>query len=140
MFLGRMLKELGVWGVFPVLPGTSAWDPGRRRRTDQLNDWCVGGVTLKVLGSVIDDVLFERPGTLTLDGMQLTSGAKTSWAEDSVREGDVLLSDREEPGNTVTLESRRGKPQIFPRGIWEGSSENITWLIARLKCHYFNAS
>lgn len=54
MFLGRMLKGLGVWGVFPVLP-VGDWDPSRRRRTDQLNDWCVGGVTLKVLGSMVED-------------------------------------------------------------------------------------
>jgi len=47
-------------------------------------------------------------------------GLKAGWTNqqsfnvDSVRGGDALLSDREEPGNTITLESRKGKPQIFP--------------------------
>jgi len=38
-------------------------------------------------------------------------------------EGQVLLSGREEPGNTVNLRSSRGKPQICPRRFWEGSSK-----------------
>jgi len=49
-------------------------------------------------------------------------------------EEDVHLSNREEPGNTVTVESSRGKPQICPRGTLEGSSKKVRQLTAQLKC------
>ena len=51
-------------------------------------------------------------------------------------EGVVLLSDREEPGNTVSLGSSAGKTQICPRGIEESFSEKVTQIIAQLKCLY----
>jgi len=43
-------------------------------------------------------------------------------------EGDVLLSKREEPENTDTLGSSKGKPQMCPKGIWEGSSKKVMQL------------
>jgi len=56
-----------------------------------------------------------------------------------IREGDVLLSDWEEPTNTVTLGNIRGKPQICPRGTWEGSLKKTTWPTAQLRCLHANA-
>lgn len=116
-----------------------------------MNDWCVGGVALKVLGSMIEDAPLRDQACWHWMGChrpmeQEHPGLKAGWTNqqsfnvDSVRGGDALLSDREEPGNTITLESRKGKPQIFPWWIWEGSSKNTTWLIAQLKCLYINAS
>lgn len=43
-----------------------------------------------------------------------------------MREGDVLLSDREEPGNTVTSGRKGGKPPVCPRGVCKGSSNKVT--------------
>lgn len=54
-------------------------------------------------------------------------------------EGDELLGDKEEPGNTVTLGSIRGKSQICLSGIWESSSKKVMWLIAWMKGLYTNA-
>ena len=48
-----------------------------------------------------------------------------------------VVGDREVRGNTVTL-GDKGKPRSFPRGIREGSSENATRPIAKLKCLYTN--
>lgn len=42
-------------------------------------------------------------------------------------------------GNAVTFGSSKGKPQICFRGIWKGFSENVTHMIALLKCFYTNA-
>jgi len=64
------------------------------------------------------------------------TGQQASWVYhqsfklDSMGKGDVHLSDREEPGNSVTLGSSGGNPQIFPREIWEGSSKKMAWLTA----------
>ena len=55
-----------------------------------------------------------------------------------IGEGDVPLSEREEPGNTVILGNRREKPQIYPEAIWKGFSMKVTWPIAHLKCIYTN--
>ena len=48
-----------------------------------------------------------------------------------------VVGDREVRGNTVTL-GDKGKPRSCPRGIREGSSENATRPIAKLKCLYTN--
>ena len=56
-----------------------------------------------------------------------------------MEEGDVLLSDREEPGNAVTLGSSKGEHQICPGGLWEGSSRNVMCLKAQLKYLYISA-
>lgn len=53
-----------------------------------------------------------------------------------VGEGDSLMSGREEQGNTVTLGSSRGIPQICYRGMWEGSSWMAVHPKAQLKCLY----
>ena len=72
------------------------------------------------------------------------TGEQASWAHDEgfaaelMREGGVPLSDREEPGNTVTSGSSMEKPHICPRGLWEGSSRKIMHLKAKLKCLYTN--
>lgn len=54
-------------------------------------------------------------------------------------EGDVPLSATKEPRNAVTSGCSKGKPQICPRGLWEGFSKKVTWLIDQLKCFYTNA-
>lgn len=43
----------------------------------------------------------------------------------SVGERDVLQSDREQPGNTVTVKSSREKPQICPgrNGVGSGKAQ-----------------
>jgi len=56
-----------------------------------------------------------------------------------MREGDLLLSDKEEPGNTIALRSSRGKSQICPRRFWDVFSRKAMWLIDLLKCLYTNA-
>lgn len=38
--------------------------------------------------------------------------------------------EREEPGSTVILGSRREKPQICPEAIWKGFSKKVAWPIA----------
>ena len=54
------------------------------------------------------------------------AGQQAGWAyyqsfkQDLTGKGDELLSDKEKPGNTVTLGSKRGKPLICPRGFREG--------------------
>ena len=56
-----------------------------------------------------------RWDTTDQEGQECT-GQQADWAHhqsfklDLMGEGDVLLSDREEPGNVVTLGSSRGKP------------------------------
>lgn len=71
---------------------------------------------------------------------QECSGQQAGWAyhqsfkQGLMREGDVFLSDWEEPANTVTLGNIRGKPQICPREIWEDSLRKTTWPIAQLRC------
>lgn len=42
-------------------------------------------------------------------------------------------------GNAVTLGESKGKPQTYPGGIREGSSDKATRPIAKLKCLYINA-
>ena len=67
------------------------------------------------------------------------TGEQASWANDEgfaaelMREGGVPLSDREEPGNTVTSGSSMEKPHICPRGLWEGSSGKVVCPEAHLK-------
>ena len=51
----------------------------------------------------------------------------------------MLLNDREELENTFTLGSSRKKPQVCPRGIWEGFSKNVMQLTAQLKCLHTHA-
>ena len=53
-------------------------------------------------------------------------------------EGDVL-GDREAHGNAVTLGGSKGKPQICPGCIREGSSKKAIRPVAKLKCLYMNA-
>jgi len=57
---------------------------------------------------------------------------------DLMGEGDVLLRNRKESGNSVALGSSEGKPQICPRRIWEGSSKEVMHLKAQLMCLYTN--
>lgn len=52
------------------------------------------------------------------------------------RKGDVVLSDREEAGNTNTLGSSREILENCPKGNTEGSSKKVMWLRAQLKCLY----
>jgi len=47
-------------------------------------------------------------------------------------EENVLMSEREGLGNTITSGSSRKKPQICLRGMQEGSSKKATWPIAQL--------
>jgi len=56
-----------------------------------------------------------------------------------MREGDGLLNDREGTRNAVTLGSNWRKSQICPKGNWEGSSKEVMWPVAQLKCLYTNA-
>lgn len=42
-----------------------------------------------------------------------------------MEEGDVLVKNREESGNTVILGKSGGKPQIFPRGFWKASPDKV---------------
>lgn len=51
MSLGKMLKGSGVQAVFSSVLPAGNWDLGRR--TDQLNDDCVSGVTPKATDSMI---------------------------------------------------------------------------------------
>lgn len=44
------------------------------------------------------------------------------------------MSNREEPGNNVTVESSRGKPLICPKGTLGGSFKKVRQLTAQLKC------
>ena len=44
-----------------------------------------------------------------------------------------MLSDREEPGNAVTLGSSNGEHQICPGGLWESSSREVIHPRAQLK-------
>lgn len=73
------------------------------------------------------------------------TGQQPGWAyhqsfkRDLVGEGVVLLSDWEEPGNTVILGSNAEKAQICPRGIWESFPKKVTQIIAQLKCLYIVA-
>lgn len=100
----RLLNGLGVWvGFSSVLP-FEGWDSGRRKM-DKLNfcQWVVDGVVLNLMGTVISDRPFKKPGLLMLDGMQLATWGK-----------NVLQI-------TVTLGNCSGKLQIYPRYIWEGS-------------------
>ncbi len=48
------------------------------------------------------------------------------------------LSDREVRGNAVTLGGSKGKPQICPGCIREGSSKKAKRPIVKLKCLYTN--
>lgn len=71
---------------------------------------------------------------------QVCSGQQLGWAHhqsfkpDLMGEGDALLCDRQEPGNTATSECSRWKPQSCPREIQKDSSRKVTQLLARLKC------
>lgn len=40
--LGRTLEVPGAQAVFSSVPPVSCWDPGRRRRLGQVNDWLHG--------------------------------------------------------------------------------------------------
>jgi len=55
-----------------------------------------------------------------------------------MEEGSVL-GDREAHENAVTLGGGKGKPQIYPGGIREGSSKKAMRPVAKLKCLYMNA-
>lgn len=55
------------------------------------------------------------------------------------REGDVLLSVREESENTNTLGSSRNIPVNCPKRIEEGTSQKVKRPIAQLQCLYTNA-
>lgn len=62
-----------------------------------------------------------------------------SFKLDLMGEGGVPLSDREEPGSTVTSGSGGGKRHICPREFWEGSSQKVTQCTDQLKCHCTSA-
>lgn len=76
---------------------------------------------------------------------QECSGQQADWAcwlsfkLDSTGEGDVLLSDREQPGDTKNVGSNRKIPVNYPKGIREGISKKVTQLTAQLKCLHTNA-
>ena len=71
---------------------------------------------------------------------QGSSGKQADWPNqqsfrlDATGEWVVLPSDGKEPGNTAAVGNSRGKPQICPRGIWDGSLKRVTQLIAWMKC------
>lgn len=66
------------------------------------------------------------------------TGHHQGFQLDLVRGGNVLLSNRGGPGNTVTLGGSGGTPQICPRGFSEDFPKKVTWLKAQLLCLYIN--
>lgn len=129
--------------MFSILP-VGVWDQGRRRRTDQLNEWLHGWYCANNFGYYHLGYAFSRLGMLMLGGIQLTRKAKDilGWAYHQclilnlMWEGVVLVSDTEE--NTVILGKSRRKSQIGPREFGEGFSSKVTQTIAQLKCLYTN--
>lgn len=102
---------LGAQIVFSSILLVGDWDP-RRRWRDEVNDWLWGlchaqGFRFYSLGHI-----FERLGTPEQMGRGC-SGQHTGWASyqsfklDSVAEGEILLTDGNEPGNIVTLGGNR---------------------------------
>jgi len=61
----KMLKGSGAQVVFFLLLPAGDWDPGRRRRKDQLNDWLHGLCHAKGYGFYDLGHTFKKPEVLT---------------------------------------------------------------------------
>ena len=72
MSLGKILKGLGVEVVFSSVLPVGDWDMGRRRRTDQLNEWLCGWCHTEGYGFCDLQHTFNKPGMLMRDGTQVT--------------------------------------------------------------------
>lgn len=70
--LGKMLKGLGAQVVFSVVLPFRDWDPGKRQRTDQLNDCLHGWCHAEGCGCYGLGCTFDKPGMLMWDGILLT--------------------------------------------------------------------
>uniref|UniRef100_A0A8B9C455 SGNH hydrolase-type esterase domain-containing protein n=1 Tax=Anser brachyrhynchus TaxID=132585 RepID=A0A8B9C455_9AVES len=70
--LGRMLKGSGVQVVFSSVLPLGGWDPERRRRMGQVNDWLRGWCPDQGFGYFNLGQSFEKPGMWADDQLQLS--------------------------------------------------------------------